>query len=81
MSTHGPIEGKHRKLMNRVARALDKRFKGYGFALFVFDFDRTDGGGRVNYISNGRREDMIVAVKEWIARAEGMDPPKSEARQ
>jgi hypothetical protein len=28
-------------------------------------------GVRTNYISNGRREDMIVALKEIVARFEG----------
>jgi hypothetical protein len=25
----------------------------------------------VNYVSNAQRPDMLVAVKEWLARAEG----------
>lgn len=61
-----------------IARALDKAFNGdagvgerrIGFALFVFEFGKTEGG-RVNYVSNAAREEMLVAVREWLARAEG----------
>lgn len=59
-----------------VAKGIDtilngqERPKRIGFALFVFEFGKTEGG-RVNYVSNGDRETMIVAVKEWLARAEG----------
>lgn len=28
-------------------------------------------GGRVNYISNGNREDMISMVREWLGRVMG----------
>ena len=41
-----------------------------GFALLQFEF----GGGdkaRVNWISNAERGDMIVALKELVARFEG----------
>lgn len=48
----------------------DDRPKKIGFAVFVFEFGKTDGG-RVNYVSNATRPDMLVAVREWLARAEG----------
>lgn len=41
---------------------------GYGFALLVFSFGDF---GRMNYISNAERPDMLAALKEFIARAEG----------
>jgi len=41
----------------------------FGFALFVFPLG--EGEGRMNYISNARREDMLAALKEFIARNEG----------
>lgn len=44
--------------------------KETGFAVFVFKFGDT-AGGKVNYVSNASRADMIVAVKEWLARHEG----------
>lgn len=71
-----PIQARYRAQMNDLARELDQRFnpppsaRTVGFALFSFEFGKTEGG-RVNYISNGNREDMIAAVKEWLARAEG----------
>ena len=71
MSTYGSIERRHRRLMNKIAKALEATFEGCGFALLIFDFNTDDG--RVNYISNARREDMITAMKEFIARNEGMD--------
>lgn len=77
-----PIQSAYRASMNDLARDLDEHFNGpapapprvrnrnVGFALFVFEFGKVEGG-RVNYISNAGREDMIAAVKEWLARAEG----------
>jgi hypothetical protein len=35
----------------------------------VFDLNRE--GDRVNYVSNGDRADMVVALKEVVARFEG----------
>jgi hypothetical protein len=75
-ATHGPIVSKWRQFMNDLARGLDdmlnpdKEKKETGFVILLFPFGGPDGA-RVNYISNGRREDMIVAMKEWLARAEG----------
>ena len=60
----------------KIARVLDAAFNGderprrIGFALLVFEFGKTEGG-RVNYVSNADRDDMLVAVREWLARAEG----------
>ena len=60
----------------QMAKGLDLAFNGdegprtTGFALFWFEFGNTDGG-RVNYVSTAAREDMLVAVREWLARAEG----------
>lgn len=71
-----PIQQKYRALMNATAEGLDKIFNGdaqpkkVGFVLLSFEFDKVEGG-RVNYISNADRADMIAAIKEWLARAEG----------
>lgn len=78
MKTHGPIEKEHIELMNRLAKELDFLFNGevkagdrqFGFALLVFPFGYGEKH-RVNYISNSEREDMLTAMKEFIARAEG----------
>ena len=63
-----PVEAHHYAAMNAVASVLKEVFAGYGFALLVFPFDRNDG--RMNYISNSRRADMLRAMKEFIGRNE-----------
>jgi hypothetical protein len=66
---HQPIEAKHRALMNKIGEVLARVLPGMGFTLFVFDMNTHDG--RMNYLSNVERADMIVALKEWIANEEG----------
>lgn len=61
--------------MNAIAEVLSEALEGQGFALLVFDFGDK---GRMNYISNARREDMIVAMKEFISRSEFGDQPEQE---
>src|SRR5690349_2274450 len=59
-----------------IAQGLDEVLNGeqhpkkIGFAVFVFEFGKTSGG-QVNYVSNAERKEMITAVREWLARAEG----------
>lgn len=65
-----PIEQKHIDTMNDIANVLDKVFYGYGFTLMIFDLNATNGG-RMNYISNAQRADMVTAMKEFIAADEG----------
>lgn len=75
---HGP--------MNKLAREIDRGLNGrskikpkrFGFILLVAEFGKIEDG-RVNYISNGERADMIAMLKEYLARAEGRvasDTPK-----
>jgi hypothetical protein len=67
--SHGPIEAQVRMQMNAVASAIDDTLpEGYGFALLVFEFGEA---GRMNYISNAPRQDMICALKELVANFEG----------
>jgi len=76
---HQPIQEQWRALLNDMARHIDGIFnKGergpnrkWGFAILLFPFGAPDDQSRINYISNADRKDMIVAMKEWIARAEG----------
>lgn len=74
--THRPIDPRHRAIMNALASAIDQTLNGenpkkkLGFVMLVAEFGQIDNG-RVNYISNGAREDMIAMMKEFIARAEG----------
>lgn len=76
MSKEQPIQPQFAGVMNALAEGIDdglnglRRPKTIGFALFVFEFGKTEGG-RVNYVSNAERSEMITAVKEWLARAEG----------
>ena len=84
MSDHQPVQPQYSALMNDIADGLDNAFNGsvrpskVGFALFIFEFGEMDDG-RVNYISNGSRSDMIIAVREWLARAEGRVQPGGSA--
>ncbi len=57
------------KAMNEIAYSLNNIFKPMGFVLLVFDLNTTTG--RMNYISNSRREDVLIAMKEYIAVQEG----------
>jgi hypothetical protein len=64
--------------MNELAAALDEVFNGnvrpkkVGFALLVYNLgEQLEGTGRVNYIGNGRRDEVLVALKELVARWEG----------
>lgn len=68
--------------MNVVAESLDLAFNGppppapqtwekrWGFVLLTAEFGAIEGG-RVNYISNGERDDMVVMLREILARFEG----------
>jgi hypothetical protein len=76
--THQPIIEEQRALMNVLAEVLDQQFNGkgqpkkVGFALLVYNLgENLTGTGRINYIGNGNREDVLVALKELIARWEG----------
>lgn len=74
-----PIEERFREQMNSLGKLLDQAFnptwpKRIGFALLVFPFG--DDPGRMNYLSNSERKDMIAAMKEFIARAEGKMGPE-----
>jgi len=69
---HQPIEAKNRDIMVRTAKILDQMFEPYGFCLLVFPME--GGDGRMNYISNAERATMLIAMKEFIARNEGLVP-------
>ena len=81
-----PIEEKYIDQMTAVAQGLDEIFNGdkkgkdrpTGFVLMVFPFRSFDG--RCNYISNGAdRKDIIILMKEMIARFEGQPEIKGNA--
>lgn len=64
------------KLMQAIAGGLDEILNGgrqnkpNGFVLLVFS-NNAELGARTNYASNCPRADMIVALKEVLARFEG----------
>jgi hypothetical protein len=62
------IQQKYLEHMNAVMDALCDLFPGSGVALLVFEFGDAK---RINYISNAEREDMLIAMKEFVARNEG----------
>jgi hypothetical protein len=77
MSTNNaPIEPQFVEEMNKIAAALDQIFNGnlkvhdrkVCFTLLIAKFGEES---RCNYISNGERKDIIVMMKETIARVEG----------
>jgi hypothetical protein len=81
------IEQEYHEKMIAVARGLDEIFNGQsggpgrktGFVLMVFPFGEA-GSGRCNYISNGAdRHDVVVLMKEMIARFEGQPEISGQA--
>lgn len=66
-------------MMNSMAQYVDRFFNGpapdapdgrkTGFVLLVFPFGHA--AGRCNYISNANREDVVVLLKEQLARFAG----------
>lgn len=82
------IEPRFREMMNNLAQGLDVTFNGHpppppqawdkpvGFVLLTFNFG---DNVRVNYISNAEREDMIAAMKAFLARAEGQPDVRGQA--
>lgn len=71
-----PIQAQYHETMNALAEGIDRILNGdtrprhTAFVLLVAGFGQIDGR-RVNYISNGDREDCISMMKEYIARNEG----------
>lgn len=72
------IQSQYVEQMQTLAKLIDELFNGElkrenritGFCLLVFPFGE-HVNARVNYISNTNQEDMIKAMKEFIAIAEG----------
>lgn len=65
--TQFEVENKEIKtLLRRIAMWIaDGLPKGWGFTLFLYEFAP---GNSMFYICNGQREDMIKAMKEFIAK-------------
>lgn len=59
-----------REHANDLARMVEQNIpKEYGFCLLLFPFGEGDDY-RMQYISNGNREDIVKAMKEWIKKTE-----------
>lgn len=63
-----PIQPELKEKMNEVGGILKEFFHPYGFVLLAFDYGNK---GRMNYLSSACREDVIAAMKEFIAHVEG----------
>lgn len=83
MSTEQPIQAQFIEQMNAIASVLDEvlnskqRPPKVGFALLCFNLE-VDADSRTNYICNCERKDMLNAMKEFIARAEGRITDKEQ---
>lgn len=85
-----PIQAQYHARMNRLAKQIDEGLNGrrkpgkkpvLAFILLTAEFGKIEGG-RVNYISNGQRSDMIAMLREYLARLEGRYvEPSSEKPQ
>jgi len=70
-------------LHQEIAVALDQILNGpgpkkNGFVLLTFPFDAATGT-RINYVRNAERRDMLVALKEVVARFEGQAEQRGSA--
>jgi hypothetical protein len=83
--THGPIQPELHEVMNAIGRLIDetlnpdKKNRKWGFTLLMFELNTHEG--RMNYLSNAAREDMLTAMKELIANFEGRVPPANKKGQ
>lgn len=66
-----PLHPKHRETMQAVFSDICAALPGVGMCLFLFDEQR------VNYISNAKREETLLAIKAWVAKQEVVDEPRS----
>jgi hypothetical protein len=82
MSDHtigsGPIEPQYAARMQAMGSVIDDFLNGpkpaqrkNGFILMVFEMGDIPHG-RMNYLSNARREDVVTALKEQLSYFEGM---------
>jgi hypothetical protein len=75
---------KTKRMLNTIAGVLDETFnhgnkpKTTAFVLLVMPFD-APVGARVNYVSNADRKDIVIMMKEVIARFEGQPEQKGTA--
>ncbi len=81
-----PVEAEYHEKMTAIMQALDEFLNGGAKApnkkigLVVMMFPYGDIDGRCNYMSNGAdRRDVVVLMKEMIARFEGQPEMSGKA--
>lgn len=58
-----------KNVMQEIAKDIEKKLgKKYGFTLLIYEHN-TDTG-RMNYVSNSKREDVVKTMKEFIEKTE-----------
>ncbi len=71
----GPKDENARSRMQVIAQLVDEQLpRDWGF--FVLVFPLNGERGRENYVSNGKRNDIIRVMKDWIKRAKAGEPFK-----
>lgn len=82
----GPVDEAYKAQMSAIMHAIDdflnpdKESRNVGFALLMFPFGEKPNG-RINYMSNGCREDMISALKELVANFESRVLKEPDVKQ
>ncbi len=66
--------------MQAAMQGLERIFPDCALVLLVAP-NSGPRGARVNYIGNGKREDILVLLKEMVARFEGRRPEGPETPQ
>lgn len=66
------------RLLQGLAKVINASVKPHGFVLLTIASDGP-AGSRVNYVSNSDRQDIVVALKEILARFEGQPQQSGRA--
>ncbi|WAJ27586.1 hypothetical protein [Antarcticirhabdus aurantiaca] len=67
-------------ILQALAKLIDKHVAPHGFVLLMIAPDGTaEAGSSVNYVSNRNRDDIVVAMKEIVARFEGQANQRGSA--
>jgi len=72
MSNAPPSDGKDawaRDQMQKIGQLVDEELpQGWGFFVMAFPFGELKG--RMNFVANGQREDIVKLMKEFIEKQE-----------
>lgn len=87
------VQEQYALIMKRLGRAIDQfinpdailstgrvnpKLRTAGFVLLMFQLGDTGADGRMNYISNSKRADILASLKELVGKMEN-DPAFQEA--